>query len=327
MANTQLVLYKHIKAKVTMAMVLERYGLLEGLRRSGSNLVGCCPIHKGTNPNQFSVSPERNLFNCFGDCKAGGNVIDFVAKMENLGFREAALCLQNWFMARFPDRTNGKPLVTPPKRAREANRGVAPQTKENQPLAFTLKSLKKEHPFFEERGLTRETVETFGLGFCEKGLMKDRIAIPIHNQRGELVAYCGRAVKSEQIEVEKYKQPPNFKKSLVVYNLHRQDPQEKILILVESFISVWRLHQAGHKNTVALMGSSLSEDQEALLVSALGPSGRATLLFDGDEGGQKCAHDCLARLSRNIFVKALDIRPYAKKPHHLSPEQIVQIIQ
>ena len=78
-------------------MVLSRYGLLTELKKSGSNLVGCCPIHKGTNPRQFSVDPERNIFNCFGNCKSGGNVLDFVAKMENIPVRNAALKLKEWF--------------------------------------------------------------------------------------------------------------------------------------------------------------------------------------------------------------------------------------
>ena len=95
--------YKEIKEKVTIEMVLNRYGLLEKLKPSGQNLVGCCPIHQGSNPRQFSINPEKNIFNCFGNCKAGGNVLNFVALMEFKdkeaeSIRKAALLLKDWFL-------------------------------------------------------------------------------------------------------------------------------------------------------------------------------------------------------------------------------------
>lgn len=80
-----------------MEMVLKHYGVLDRLKKSGRNLVGCCQIHQGSNPRQFSVNLEGNMFNCFGDCKSGGNVLDFVAKMEKVSIREAALLLKEWF--------------------------------------------------------------------------------------------------------------------------------------------------------------------------------------------------------------------------------------
>jgi hypothetical protein len=61
--------YKEIKEKISLPMVLGHYGI--ELKKSGQNLTGCCPIHQGTNKRQFSVSPERNIWNCFGNCKVG----------------------------------------------------------------------------------------------------------------------------------------------------------------------------------------------------------------------------------------------------------------
>lgn len=326
--NKNWVLFKDIKQKVTMEMVLRRYGIFDGLKLAGNNLTGCCPIHGGSNPRQFSVSLERNVFNCFGNCKGGGNVLDFVAKMEKVTVREAAVLLQKWFLLGANDEKG--PNIPPQgkKLAREENKGqIQGPTEENKPLAFELKTLVADHPFFAERGILPETVKYFGLGYCGKGLLKDRIAIPIHNERSELVAYCGRAVTAEQIEEEKYKQPPGFKKMLVVYNLHRQEKGAKIFILVESFISVWRLHQLGLPNAVALMGSVLSDTHADLIVSALGPDGRVILMFDGDEDGQICTEDCLKRLGPRLFVKTVDISPYARKPHQLTSEQVKEILK
>ena len=152
-------------------------------------------------------------------------------------------------------------------------------------------------------------------------MVKNRIVIPIHDHQGMLVAYCGRAVDEDQIEKEgKYKLPARFVKSEVVYNRHRQkDPGR--LILVESFLSVFQLYQNDVENVVALMGSSMSEQQEELIVNALGLDGKVILLFDGDEDGQKCAHDCLTGLSKKLFVKPAQPLPksFAIFPHQLHP--------
>ena len=325
--NKNWVLFKDIKQKVTMEMVLRHYGIFDKLKLAGNNLTGCCPIHGGTNPRQFSVSLERNVFNCFGNCKGGGNVLDFVAKMEQVEIREAAVILSKWFLLGTSDEKRPNAPARREKLVREGTEGQKEGSEENKPLAFELKTLVTVNSFFQERGISAETVKHFGLGYCGKGLLKDRIAIPIHNEKSELVAYCGRATTPEQIETEKYKQPPGFKKMLVVYNLHRQDPREKVFMLVESFISVWRLYQAEYKNVLSLMGSVLSERQAELIINALGPGGRVALLFDGDEDGQKCTEDCLRRLSPSLFVKAIDISAYARKPHQLTPEQVKEVLK
>ena len=103
--------YKELKASVTIEMLLDRYGLLSELKKSGQNLAGCCPIHRGSNPRQFSVNPDKNIWNCFGNCKTGGNILDFVAMMEfenkePESVRKAALLLKQWFMF---DSTTGGP--------------------------------------------------------------------------------------------------------------------------------------------------------------------------------------------------------------------------
>jgi len=327
--------YKEIKAKVSMEMVLKHYGLMESLKASGSSLVGCCPIHQGSNARQFSVNTKKNIFNCFGDCGGGGNVIDFVAKMEKVDLRKAALLIKNWFLSAFTvdsehqDNSNAEAQPS----SQETDTKLAREEKEqgnnepvNPPLKFLLKKLDTKHPYFKGKGIEPGTIEHFGLGYCSKGLMAGRIVIPIHNLAGELVAYCGRGITPEQIEEEKYKMPPNFIKSAVVYNLNRQKQGIKILILVESFLSVYKLYQAGFNQTVALMGSTLTEAQEVLIKDFLGPLGWVLLLFDDDESGQRCTEDCLLRLPKHLFVKALNIEPLALKPHHASIEALKTLL-
>ncbi|WP_420266992.1 CHC2 zinc finger domain-containing protein [Candidatus Magnetominusculus dajiuhuensis] len=320
--------FKAVKDTITMEMVLDHYGLTAELKQSGKNLVGCCPIHQGVNPRQFSVNLDKNIFNCFGNCNGGGNVIDFASKMENVDTRQAALLLKDWFLSdKTPPPAKEAAKTTTELVRKESNPTEEPQEPINPPLTFELKTLVLDHPFFSQHGLLAETVKHFGLGFCQRGSLKGRIAIPIHDVQGQLVAYCGRAVDDEQAKNEgKYKLPANFHKSSVIYNLQRQKDVDT-LIIVESYLSVWRLYQAGFENAVALMGSSLSTYQDELLVNTLGSNGKVILLFDADESGQACTEDCLSRLGRRLFVKAIDLSPYAKKPHRLEPNQLKDLIE
>jgi DNA primase len=321
--------FKEIKQKVTMEMVLKHYGLWGSLKRSGDNLVSCCPIHKGSNPRQFSVNSKKNIFNCFGNCKSGGNVLDFVSKMEGISIREAGLFLQGRFLSTPIKQSSQKPIAT--GKAKKADTGPSTNPKEekriNPPLSFKLKSLKTDHPFFTERKISPDTVKYFGLGLCTRGILKGRIAIPIHNESAELVAYCGRAVTDEQIKKSgKYKLPKSFVKSTVVFNLNRQTRNEGTYILVESFLSVFHLHQAGLPNVLALMGSSLSNEQEELIITYSAPEAKIILMFDADESGRKCTENCLKRLGRRVFTRAIDLTPCAPKPHRLRLEQINALI-
>lgn len=335
--------YKIIKEKVGMESILDHYGLLEGLKRKDKTnaLVGCCPIHKGTNKYQFHVSLTKNNFNCFGDCHGGGNVLDFVAKMEKTDLRTAALKIQEWFgieakrpqdkppKEKLPGKEDSLKL---PKEKKEdpKNTDVPKDTgKINQPLKFSLQNLDLGHQYLKERGFNQETIECFGVGFCSKGLMKDRIAIPVQNENGELVAYIGRwAGDGEPPEDEgKYKIPPNFYKSLVVFNLHRAKDvsKEKGLILVEGFFGCMRVWQAGFKNAVALMGSSLSEEQETLIVKAVGSQGKVILMFDGDKAGHECRDDVLSRLITKVYIKVINL-PEGGQPDSLSNEEIKDLL-
>jgi len=97
MAKSKFVDFKAVKASITMEMVLTHYGILDRFKRSGASLSGPCPIHKGSNPTQFRVSTEKNIWNCFSECKHGGNTLDFIAKMENVSIHAAALKAIEWF--------------------------------------------------------------------------------------------------------------------------------------------------------------------------------------------------------------------------------------
>ncbi|MFX0108931.1 MAG: toprim domain-containing protein [Candidatus Hodarchaeota archaeon] len=195
----------------------------------------------------------------------------------------------------------------------------------NPPLTFELKNLDQEHPYLKERGLKPETIKEFGIGYCQRGLMKGRIAIPIHNENGELIAYAGRYPGDPPEGEPKYKLPPKFQKHYVLYNFHRaRQCSEKHLILVEGFFDAMKLWQAGFKNVMALMGTVMSDEQEHLLTEALSPDGKLTLMLDPDEPGIKATEEITARLITKFYIKVID--PEAE-PDELSKEKIKALLK
>lgn len=89
--------FRTIKCKITILQILRHYGLIDQLHRTGNILTGTCPIHKGNAKGGFRVNISRNYWNCLGHATCGGNIIDFVAKMENVSFLDAANLLAEWF--------------------------------------------------------------------------------------------------------------------------------------------------------------------------------------------------------------------------------------
>jgi DNA primase len=159
--------------------------------------------------------------------------------------------------------------------------------------------------------------------------MAGRIAIPIHNEQGELVAYAGRWPGDPPDGEGKYKLPAGFHKSLVIYNLHRakDHAKDRGLIVVEGFFDCMRLHQVGISNVVALMGSALSEAQEVLIVEAVGPAGKVALMFDEDEAGWKGREDALSRLSSRVHVKVIGLGEEGRQPDSLSKEDVTRMMR
>ena len=227
MPKSTFVDFKAVKAAITMEQVLEHYGLLDKFKRGSDSLSGPCPIHKGSNPTQFRVSISKNIWNCFSECKHGGNVLDFIARMENVSIHAAALKAIEWFNldpeAMSADSERGSRRTEARRRRRrrpptEAGRKAPAPAPENEHTQQALEippgqAGAQSSVSLAERGLTLETIVDFGIGFCAKGMMADRIAIPIHNAEGEVVAYAGRFPGEPAEDTPKYKLPQGFRKS------------------------------------------------------------------------------------------------------------------
>jgi len=300
--------FKMVKAAVSMQMLLERYKI-NWLRKSGKDLRGRCPIHKGDGQGAFNVNLTKNAFNCFS-CQARGNVLDFVAAMEQCTVRDAALKLQGWYSI-------SPPVTVATPKTKPVEKGMG-EPVANKPLTFQLKGIDPNHPYLAGRGIGGETAETFGIGFFSgKGSMSGRVVIPIHDARGELVAYAGRAIDGSE---PRYKLPVGFHKSLELFNLHRVTAQE--VILVEGFFDCMKVWQSLNPFVVALMGNSLSQQQEQIITTRFK---RVTILLDGDEAGRKAAEGIASRLIHKLHVRIKDL-PDGKQPDEFPAEELAQIL-
>ena len=301
--------FTEIKRRVRLEPVLRSYGV-KGLRRSGrDHYRGRCPIHRGQGTEAFHANFERGIFHCFA-CGAGGNVLDFVAAMEGSSIREAALRLQGrWDHSRRSvarSATGGK-LVT-------EKRSVNPR------LGFTLE-LDRRHPYLARRGIEGATADHFGVGYFRgRGLMSGRIAIPIHDEVGRLVAYCGRAVEGAE---PRYRFPGGFQKSQVLFHYDRaRSAGGDWVIVVEGFFDCMRVYQAGFPCVVALMGARLSPAQKALLAARFR---QVVLLLDGDATGRAATYQIARDLAGTCSVRPKLLLP-GGQPDQMSGEQIRQVL-
>jgi DNA primase len=333
MPKTQYVDFRAVKQAVTMVQILDHYQLTERFQHKGDSLSGPCPLHDGENPTQFRVSVSKNCWNCFGDCKRGGNVLDFVSLKENVSIREAAIRISEWFNLTFDKSSNGeagkqnrsrqqtKPACSEPARQREP---ASEERGPNKPLGFQLRNLDTEHPYLGERGLSEETIAEFGLGYCNNGSMSGRIVIPIQNTEGQIVAYAGRWPGDPAEDTPKYKLPAGFRKSMEVFNLHRALKAETSmpLVIVEGFFDCFHLWQNGIERVVALMGSQLSPDQEGLIAQHVDREDRILLMLDEDDAGRKGRADALERLAKSAFVKLFCFAKEGHQPTDISEEEL-----
>jgi len=314
-----------IKQSVPIEWLLDHYGLTSHLRRSRDGFRGVCPIHGGHNPTQFCVSVVRNCWVCFGDCNTGGSVLDFVSRMEKVNLREAAQLIQQWFGV---EAAIG--VTSRSERVGQSSRAAVevPKAEPNSPLGFVLRDLDATHPYLELRGLLPEAIAAFRVGYCAKGLMAGRIAIPVHNTAGQLVAYAGRWPGNPPEDKPKYLFPRGLRKSLELFNYHRALVPEPhtALVVVEGFFDCMKVWQAGFQRVVAIMGSSLSDTQEQLIVDAVGPGGKVKLMFDEDGAGRAGREKAAIRLARHIQVEVIELEVEGTQPDYLPAPEIIALL-
>lgn len=251
-----------MKREITMGDILNCYGI-KLIQTSQNRLAGSCPIHHGDNQNAFHVDLEKNLFHCFTHC-GGGSIFDFVMKKENLTFYKSALKIWNTFYFKHQQQHQNQY-----------------QYNTHDPQNQNLK-LQYNHPYLFQRGIDENIARYFQIGYCQTGIMKNRIAIPIIDTDKKRIAYCGRAIDKDTSP--KYLFPRHFNKSKYLFNIQNIIPSSpKPLFIVEGFFDCIHIVKHGF-DAVALMGTSISQFQLELLIQI---NRGYILMLDGDEAGQK----------------------------------------
>jgi DNA primase len=316
--------FREIRERIPIERVLTEYYQLDNLKVSSKVATGPCPVHGGNNPRGFHVDFEKNLWHCFTQCKKGGNQLDLVAAKDNVPVREAALRLKRFFLGddSTPPPQDSSAHQAPSSRPEpsKATPASPPRKKEpviNPPLNLSLQLLADHPHIVEDRKLSLETAQHFGVGYCARGILAGCIGIPIHDDAGQLVAYAGRRLKfSDAEDLGKYRFPKGFHKDRVLFNLHRALPKaDGALLLVEGFFSVLKLHDLGFPNVAAVMGSDLSEHQAVLAARAH----RVLVLFDGNEAGRRGTASAVERLAPLTRVTAIDL-PEGWEPEDCSTD-------
>ena len=283
--------WKALKAHFTVEAVLAAGGKLQGLRVSGNRLVGPCPLHGGDNPSAFSVDRTRDLWYCFTRCATGGDSLSLAWHLCGRSWPSTADWLTS-LLASTPALRSSRP---------------APASVTTRPIrafsAFTRAlRLDVEHPFFRARGLAPHILRRFEAGVWHgAGFLEGMAAVRLHDLDGRPLGYAGRRRDPEQASRNgKWKWPPGFPKTSLLYNWHRARGSLACgLVVVEGPWSVMRLAQEGYDNAVALAGLTCSRPQAALLAAA----DRVFLLLDGDPAGKQATQRLLeARIHRRLCV-------------------------
>lgn len=309
------------------------------LKRRGRTLVGLCPFHGEKTPS-FTVYPETASFYCFG-CGAGGDVITFIKRIENLDYLDAVKFLAERAGLKMPENTMDDTTSRLRLRILEANREAArffhrclyaPQGQEA--LAY-----------FRRRGYTEATIRHFGLGYApgsfalrdylkEKGfkdeeliaaflckrsergalydVFRNRVMVPIIDIRGNVIAFGGRVLDDSKPKYVNTSDTLVFQKTDNLFALNfAKSAGGQQLILCEGYMDVIAMHQAGFTNAVAALGTSFTADHARLVARY---AQEAVLIFDADEAGQKATRRAIDLL-RSVGVEIRVVRiPDGKDP-------------
>jgi len=358
-----------IKSKIDIVDLVSEAGVK--LRHAGKNYTGFCPFHDNKHTPAFVIWPETGTWRCFGACNEGGDIFKFVMKKEGIDFKEALNRLATRAGVQLQDL---RPRETPEqKEAHEHLRKLLEDALifyRSHLIANSdiLNYLRKK------RGLTDAVIETFGLGYApdaweaalihftqrgysqqdllDAGLLserdgggyfdrfRNRIMIPIRNEQGRMTGFGARIVDPN--DVPKFLNSPEtpiFSKGRLLYGLDRARKPIRAAdqaVIVEGYLDVIALHQAGYENVVSPMGTALTEDQLRLLKKF---TRRIVLALDPDTAGQKAVLRGLdaaraamdkegewgfdARgLLRNEARLQADLR-VASMPDNLDPDEIV----
>lgn len=245
-----------LKNRVAIETVLPKLGL--EMNQTGGQYRGPCPACQSGGKRALVVTPKKSAFYCFGG-RIGGDVIALVAHIQQCSMKDAARYLSDMMgEGSDEDRTKNSTdqNTVPEERIKEATRSL-------QPLSY----LQADHAAVEALGVTADTCVAFSAGYAPKGIMRGRLAIPIHDRSGTLVAYCGYAVSGESPSLIF---PNGFKPWEHIFNAQRiEEDGEGELILVRDPLEVLLAWQNGIANTVSFLTETVQAEQLEMLATLM----------------------------------------------------------
>jgi len=308
-------------------------------KRSGANMFGLCPFHSEKTPS-FSVSPDKQIYHCFG-CGKGGGVISFIMEIENLSYPEAIAFLAKRAGMQMPEETDsaeGRKRARMLSLNREAarwfyaqlsapagrgavdyikRRGISPAMTKNFGLGAAPDTWDSLRNAMHEKGFTDN--ELFDAGLVKRGknggfydAFRNRLMFPVIDVRGNVIGFSGRILGDGE---PKYLNSPetlvfNKSRNLFALNLAKKS-KSGYIILSEGNIDVVSLHQAGFDSAVASLGTSLTAEQ-ARLISRY--TGEVIIAYDNDGAGLKASQRAIGILEKlDIKVRVLRMQG-AKDP-------------
>lgn len=289
---------------------------LEDVTTTGGRVYSVCPFHEGAdNPTGFSYG--ENFGYCFTHCHRKFDLYDVVMKAKGLDFVSSMEYLAGLVgvsvdlgRSTVVDKTGviNKDFINSLRRARKRKQ-EAEWTPLNENVFYDISP--SMHTLLRREGFDNETREHFELGFATGGYLEGRITIPIRHMNGELVTISGRLPMNKSDIEEKglirYKIWYDTEKGVTLYNIDKAMPYIEMtgeVIVVEGFKSVWRLFQYGYGNAVAVMGSSMSQEQ-ARILKKLGCD--VVVCGDKDEAGRKLNLQVKRDLEKFNNVKVMDM--------------------
>lgn len=318
------------------------------LKRQGKILKGLCPFHNEKTPS-FTVYPDTKSFYCFG-CGAGGEVITFIRRIENLDFIESVKFLADRAGMQMPEDGYDDSVAKHRQRLLAANREAA---------KFFYSSLmspagKNGLDYFLNRGLTMSTIKHFGLGYApdswdallnhmhSKGFtsselfdadlvkksdkngkvryydnFRNRVITPIINLRGNVIGFGGRVLDDSKPKYVNTADTLVYKKTNNVFALNfAKNGNPESMIVCEGYMDVIALHQAGFTNAVASLGTALTREQAGLISRY---TEEVILSYDADEAGQEATKKAI-RLFGETGVKLRVLRLEGGK----DPDEIIK---
>ncbi|WP_293447921.1 DNA primase [Persephonella sp.] len=283
------------------------------LQKAGSNYKALCPFHPEKTPS-FMVSPQKNIFKCFG-CGKSGSAVTFLMEYEGISFGEAIIKLAQKYniqikytkdqeeqkekndLVKVAEKIKGfyKDQLKRSSEAKEyiRKRGLLPKVVDAFDIGFSPYQIDELLTFCQKEGISHQQLKKIGLiTVKEDGTLRDkfagRIIFPIKDHRGRTVAFGGRTIKDGK--QPKYINSPEteiYSKGKILYGLYEGRDfirEKKEVIVVEGYLDLISLHQIGIKNVVATLGTAMTPYHGKLLSKFVK---KAVLMFDSDSAGKK----------------------------------------